>query len=1160
MSSTIQILSGRESAEWASLQRERDPELRADGLLHLAGRLERRGNENDAAAIYQSLLEGNFQASTRARERLSVLQGGGAFGARVERLLGRFVEQAADPAMLVGMGVAGTVASLARIGILARLSTVPGSLLTRGLSARLLAGSGALALEAPAFTISAHFANSLLGRPQDPSLRAWGHELASGYLLLGALRLSGALVQAMPRNFSRPLFHQAGLFGGVLAAHGAEAVLGLRRPQRFDATVLEAFSTLLQFHVGGRLSQGLLGQGHAAFSRELEQRSRDLGTPNGLSGLGLHLESPALAIPGVAETSGPRFPIFMMSSKLGGRGFSSRPSPSPALDRPTVPKLWSDWLASRPPPAPRYFDFPSYDFSNPAEFYEAIRRAAAAAPEGTRCLFLEVQTMNGYGELQSVLENVLANHASLREVRLRFQDGRLLWVVKEGQEFMVENEEYNPRDPIHRGHDIPVEEFSRARLRPPWTRINGLPPMPELLRQARQDAGFSIEEVLRRLAAEPGLVKDMSYYNAQPPGRKRLVEAEGSSTQPLHFPVLKFLAEVYGQDIRRWIAASNSTYYPELPKRAWESDRYPLYIESKDDASWAAALNAAGNGKGRGSLGWVIFSARKNPERYFSLHELAERVGLEATSLIDLQGNRYVPNGVNLDRLVDHFNIPEATIVSAIGRSFYSKLGLAELFPGQEIYLAPRSRDFDKVEGYRRNPGSLGHYLFAARKARPGFVTVEKVAEEAGRSVAFIHGRESNSIAVKRENLHEWYDLWRRMELPDGLFRQIVAERHGIPADHPAYPLAEALEGRSYEEVSANSTISTNVLRGLAEGRSFSGSTLVEILKALPRMNGAKLYLQSYPELPTFFSETGGPAPRLDLAPEEVRRVFRNFHFGEALFAHRMKAEPPLSAVELGRELEWNGATVGNHEKSFARIEQDATLHRISEMLGIDRRALYLFFRPEILRFFPLQHPETGAAWNLDPRFYAELTAPSRGAYDRNNFRRRLATAIMSLPPKRKESGEIDEIATLSQAMGISETYATRLLDPTYPLNADSIALLAGRFPNLSYREMYEHFNRASLAYFLGRDGEGRIDYRIPGGLDFAGLDRFDMMAKLEATAGGGKETATLRVLRVTLRRGGEPSDATLAQLGRLPGIDQRLLYLYYRRRELAAILCEMPK
>ncbi|HKX12811.1 MAG TPA: hypothetical protein VJP40_06635, partial [bacterium] len=1127
MSSTIQILSGRESAEWASLQREPDAELRAEGLLHLAGRLERRGNESDASAIYHSLLEENSQASNRARQRLEVLQGGGALGARAERLLRHFVEQATDPAMLVGMGVAGTLAPVVRTGILARLAAAPTSLFTRGLPARFLAGTGALALEAPVFTVSARFTHSLLSRPQDSSLQAWGHELASGYLLLGALRLSGTLVQAMPRNPSSPLFHQVGLFGGVLAAHGAEVALGLRPPQPFDAAALDALATVFQFQVGGRLSHALLGEGHAAFNREVMRRGRDLQSPTGLGGVSM--ESPTLAMAGGGRSSDLRFPIFMMSSKFGGRGTSSRAKPPTTSPRPEVSKLWSDWLASRPSPAPRYFDIPSYDFSGPAEFHEAIRRAASSVPEGCRCLFLEVQTMNGYGELQSTLENILATHASLREVRVRFQDGRLLWVVKEDQKFMVENEEYNSRDPIHRGHDIPLAELSRARLRPPWTRMNGLPPMPDLLRQSRQEAGFSIEEVLRRIAAEPSLVKEMSYYNAQPPSRKRLVEAEGSSGQPLHFPALKFLAELYGQDISRWIAASNSTYYPDLPKRAWESDRYPLYIESKDDASWAAALNSAGKGRGRGSLGWVIFSARKNPERYFSLPELAERVGLEVPTLIDLQENRYAPNGVNLDRLVDHFNIPEATIVAAIGRSFYSGLGLAELFPGQEIYLAPRSRDFDKVEGFRRNPGSLGQYLFAARKARPGFATVENIAQEVGRSVAFIHGRESNSAAVKRENLHEWYDLWRRMELPDGLFRQIVAERHGIPVDHPVHSLAEALEGRSYEEVSANSTISTKVLQGLAEGRSFGGSTLVEILKALPRMNGAHLYLRSYPDLPVFFAETTGSDPRLNLAPEEVRRVFREFHFGETLFAHRMNAETPLSTVELGRQLEWNSATVGNHEKSFARIEQNATLLRIADVLGVDHRALYLYFRPEILRFFPLHHPETGAAWTLDPRFYAELTAPSRGAYDRNNLRRRLATAIMSLPLKRRESGEIDEAATLSQALNISESYATRLLDPTHPLNTEAITLLAQRFPNFSYREMYEHFNRASLAYFLGRDAEGRIDYRIPDGLDFAGLGRLDMMARLEVAAREGGEATALRALRVTLRRGGEPSDATLA-------------------------------
>ncbi|HEX5034082.1 MAG TPA: hypothetical protein VFW62_06340, partial [bacterium] len=273
MTSSIQILSGRESAEWASLQRERDPELRAQGLLNLAGRLETQNHEAQAAAIYQILVEEGSMGAEQAGRRLQVLQGGGALGAQAERLSRQFFSHATDPALLAGMGVATLVASATRFGILARLATARGSLATRGFGARLLAGSGALALEAPAFTVTGRAANAVLGRPQDPSLQAWGHELAAGYLMLGSLKVSGGVARAAGGG---PLLHQAGMFTGLMAAHGLEIYAGLRESRPFADLALESLSTLWQLHVAGGLSRSLLGTRYAGFLRELELRTKRL--------------------------------------------------------------------------------------------------------------------------------------------------------------------------------------------------------------------------------------------------------------------------------------------------------------------------------------------------------------------------------------------------------------------------------------------------------------------------------------------------------------------------------------------------------------------------------------------------------------------------------------------------------------------------------------------------------------------------------------------------------------------------------------------------------------------------------------------------------------------------------------------------------------------
>ena len=952
--------------------------------------------------------------------------------------------------------------------------------------------------------------------------------------MLGSLKVSGGLARA---GGGGPLLHQASMFTGLMAAHGLEIHAGLRESRPFADLALESLSTLWQLQVAGGLSRSLLGRRYSGFVRELELRTRRL-EPR------FPLYRPAFAAGGPtnpALTSG----IFAMSADIGDGHATPR-------------EIWRHWVAERPLPGRRYFEFPVYEFEGAAEFYDALNRAADGAPEGTRCLFLEMHSLNGYGELPAAVENILRRHSSLTEIRVRFQNGRIFWMTKEGEAISSDTEEFNPRDPVHLGHDIPVEEFSRARLRTRSARLNNVPPLPALLREARTEAGLSMEDVMSRLNSELGMESELREYVSSLPSRKRLAAAEGVSKEPLRFPILRFLAETYGQDIQRFIAASNLTFYPGLPPRAWQAERYPIYLESAEDARWAAEFHEGKNGKARGTLGWLLFSGRKNPERYLTIPALANRIGLAHQTVVRLQNNKSAPTAATMERIVDALNVPESEAVAAHTRTFHSQLPLAQLFPGQDIFLSPHSRDAEKVRTYAANPGGLGQYLFAARKQRPGFVSAEVVAGELGRSVDYYHNREGGEIGLNRGNLHDWYHLWNRLGLPEPLFRRIAAERYEIPVNHPAYDLAEALEGRSFEEVAASSTISTKILQGLAEGRSYTAPTLLEIHKALPKLNSARLFLQSHPMMPEFFPETGVPSPRLDLAPEAIVENFRSFHFGEALFNFRMRGEPPLSAVKVAKELGWDDATVGNHERGFARIEDDATLLRVADLLSLDRRKLFLYFRPEILRFFPLHRPETSEIWALDAKFYATLTAPSRGAYDRNNLRRKLSTLIMNLPLRRRSSGEIDEAGTLADYLGLPKAQAAALLDPASPLNVEQIRLLTERFPSLSYREWYEHFHRPSLNYFLGRDSAGGIDYRVPGGLDLAGLHTLDISRYVREAGPINSEAAT-RLLR-RFSAGGRLSDASIEVLARASSADRRVLYLFNRRQELMPILEGLPK
>ncbi|HEX5034841.1 MAG TPA: hypothetical protein VFW62_10195, partial [bacterium] len=224
----------------ASLSEEQNPELFGTELLRIAGQLENSERLEAASLLYQSLQSANLSASLsqRSRTRLDAIQGRGDNWTRAGFLGHRVLAQASEPSALVGMGVAGMVGRAVRLGMLSRLAVSPAGALTRGLGARALASTTALALEAPAFTASTRGMNVLLGRPQDWSGRAIWREFAGGATTLLGLKLSGALGGNLIRRYAqgesllarggRVAISQTAMIGGIYASHRAEQALGFR--------------------------------------------------------------------------------------------------------------------------------------------------------------------------------------------------------------------------------------------------------------------------------------------------------------------------------------------------------------------------------------------------------------------------------------------------------------------------------------------------------------------------------------------------------------------------------------------------------------------------------------------------------------------------------------------------------------------------------------------------------------------------------------------------------------------------------------------------------------------------------------------------------------------------------------------------------------------
>ncbi|HEX5033538.1 MAG TPA: hypothetical protein VFW62_03580, partial [bacterium] len=269
-------------AELAPLRRERDPELRGEAMLGLAANSMAQGRVELAAFLYSELCEAAFPASIRERAnaRWAAIRGEGQPGDRAVAFASRFVQEAADPAALLAMTVAGAAFRATRFLSLAQLAADASPLLAlgRGRIPQILAGLAGFAVEATVFPLALRLGHHALGRDLSWSGSELGREWASSFLTLGALRAGGLLAGVLaPRpGLFRLWLRQNALFGGILLAHDLEARAGLRERLHGSDLLTDSLATLLHFQVGARWSRSLLGERWRHWERSLMERSRAL--------------------------------------------------------------------------------------------------------------------------------------------------------------------------------------------------------------------------------------------------------------------------------------------------------------------------------------------------------------------------------------------------------------------------------------------------------------------------------------------------------------------------------------------------------------------------------------------------------------------------------------------------------------------------------------------------------------------------------------------------------------------------------------------------------------------------------------------------------------------------------------------------------------------
>lgn len=260
-----------------SLLKEPNTELFLQGLWKLGLLLESQDRLASAGHIYSAIAQASDSPLGKcASRRLEALQGTGGGSSRLEILQQRFLQDAADPAALLTMGIAGAAFRVTRLGVMSRLRCLPSAgLLSRGLGLRAAsAGAGFLA-ETVSFTTVGRAL-----RESNPAAPDFPREWASGALMLGALKVMGGasgLVQGsrIRSGLFPKVLPQIGMFGGILLGNQLQVALGLKAPQQGATAFFDAAATLLQFNVAGHLAKGVLGPDFANWENKMEFWTRE---------------------------------------------------------------------------------------------------------------------------------------------------------------------------------------------------------------------------------------------------------------------------------------------------------------------------------------------------------------------------------------------------------------------------------------------------------------------------------------------------------------------------------------------------------------------------------------------------------------------------------------------------------------------------------------------------------------------------------------------------------------------------------------------------------------------------------------------------------------------------------------------------------------------
>jgi transcriptional regulator with XRE-family HTH domain len=699
---------------------------------------------------------------------------------------------------------------------------------------------------------------------------------------------------------------------------------------------------------------------------------------------------------------------------------------------------------------------------------------------------------------------------------------------------------------------------SPAPVVTPWKTPSHFEPIHNLLGRLRQEHGFTLEQLATLVDSN----------------RESLANYEKPGGAVIPFRIMKELSRVYEIDVRDLIYFSNLTHYSITDPKLWLTPDYPIYLEDPSDLKQIEYYQKYD--PDRLTSGWLMFSTRKNPFKYRSKEEVAEIIGIGEIQVRLLEFNKHQMARTTLLKVTQSLEIDEAKLIQTLNCTFYRDLlpTMDKLFPGQIIFIDPYSDDVRKIQGYAEDLANgidtLGRILFGHRKSLPGQLTVAEMSDRLKEYDDYWSIRELNEVALTASNFPEWIWVFKEAGISKNLLHPFL-EKIGIFPTSSRYLFAEAIGKRSVKKLAEELGFNEKTLYHLLNSDSpvVEPETILDLQKALPEFDGARFYRAVYPILLEFFPEASAERPFLLITPEQIETAFYQFDLREKSFNYRM--DHSITVAEMAKQTGISESSVINHERQISNINSDEDLLMKAKFLGIDKKVIYLHFRPQILQLFPIVDLQTKTKIIIPEKQFEALRRSNNKRLSSSHFRHKLETSIDQRKFKKPEElaayimkTEAQEKRSIEKSKALQ--LAKKIIQLSLSLNWEELLLLKRIFPECSLKEMYEYFNHATLVYFLGKKPDGSINYDLANGMRWEDLDQLDFYAYLKAEFS--KKFPSMAIASKTIGvpflrnkedvqrsiRKGTWREETIARVSQ--GLDgDRMPFLYFKRHELKQVL-----